>query len=58
MSLPKLSIAPGSSTTQAYNEVNTLLSLESPLPDLDVEHHFSVLNTVWADILNLTAPFF
>lgn len=71
MSLPLLSIAPVSNTTQAcaylpnfevhfikfYNEVNLLPSLESPLPDLDVEHHFSLLNMVWEDTLSLTAPF-
>jgi len=70
MSLPLLTITPVSNTTQAraylphfemdftklYNESKPILSLESPLPDLDVEQHFSLINTAWEYILNLTAP--
>ncbi len=43
--------------TELCNKVNSSLSVESSLADLDAEHHFNSLNTVWADILNYIAPF-
>ncbi len=43
--------------TELCNKVNSSLSVESSLADLDAEHHLNSLNTVWADILNSIAPF-
>ncbi len=43
--------------TELYNKVNSSLSVESSLADLDAEHHFNSLNTVWTDILNSIALF-
>ncbi len=42
--------------TELYNKVNSSLSVESSLTDLDAEHHFNYLNSVWTDILNSIAP--
>ncbi len=42
--------------TELYNKVNSSLSVELSLADLDTEHHFNSLNTVWTDILNSIAP--
>ncbi len=43
--------------TELCNKVNSSLSVESSLADLDAEHHFNSLNTVWAEHIKLYCTF-